>query len=601
MAVLVHLAKRAPAVVSSNELMDHIWAGRVVGINALYRIIASIRRAVGDTTKDPQIIETISRQGYRLIPPIEDTIIASSEKPLILLISSTKDSTSAQKLQTALNKVGAVTLVDHVLINAKSRWRSEAKATIENASLIVFVASKHTEKKGIDLYRHLDTSHKRVFVLKLGISNLNPALMRYPMGNVKAQDIGGLARSIWLHTQNLSNSPSRLHQGTNRPSIVVLPFHTTTGLHDLADNLLTETTYNLSRNPDFFVINSGTARNYVEQPLALGEIGRELNVAYAVVCRLSQFKNKTRLTAELCATDTGHVLWSDQFVCDAQDVYEVNDELARALSAQLHTNVTRREIARVSSQRPLKANAWELYQKARRYDWSSCWLQKSIDELFLAIELEPELAAAHALLSCRMAYQIWYGDVSYLNQARMHLSVANQFAPRDPMTLVANVVVRAHLGESTQALNAAHMAIEVNPNIAELWAYLGFCRGMTGDAAGVESIAFAMRLSPKDPLRYVWHLFEVVCHTQGDRLDDALVSANRSIALNDDWFLVHMFRAAILAMLGRKTDAYASWQRAKQLNAMVSYDAMVIWLNSSNLSTTQREHQLRALRECECY
>ena len=71
MQVLVYLAQRPGAVVSRQELEDHVWAGMVVGYDAVTNTIIKLRRAFGDTSKPPRFIETIPKTGYRLIANVE--------------------------------------------------------------------------------------------------------------------------------------------------------------------------------------------------------------------------------------------------------------------------------------------------------------------------------------------------------------------------------------------------------------------------------------------------------------------------------------------------------------------------------------------------
>lgn len=65
MQVLVVLARAQGAVVSRDELVERCWDGRIVGENALQRIVSRIRRlatAVGGFE-----LETITKVGYRLV------------------------------------------------------------------------------------------------------------------------------------------------------------------------------------------------------------------------------------------------------------------------------------------------------------------------------------------------------------------------------------------------------------------------------------------------------------------------------------------------------------------------------------------------------
>jgi TolB-like protein/DNA-binding winged helix-turn-helix (wHTH) protein/Flp pilus assembly protein TadD/rhodanese-related sulfurtransferase len=70
MEVLVYLARSPGAVVSRSELEATVWAGKVVGHDAVSNAIIKLRKALGDKARNPHIIETIPKTGYRLIAEV---------------------------------------------------------------------------------------------------------------------------------------------------------------------------------------------------------------------------------------------------------------------------------------------------------------------------------------------------------------------------------------------------------------------------------------------------------------------------------------------------------------------------------------------------
>ena len=70
MAVLGCLANADGSVVSRNTLFDSVWPGGVVTDDALTQCIVELRKAFGDSAREPRFIETVPKQGFRLIPPV---------------------------------------------------------------------------------------------------------------------------------------------------------------------------------------------------------------------------------------------------------------------------------------------------------------------------------------------------------------------------------------------------------------------------------------------------------------------------------------------------------------------------------------------------
>lgn len=62
------LAAQPGTVVERNALIETLWRGDwLVGDPALNRVVSETRRAVGDDPRNPALIQTVHRQGYRLV------------------------------------------------------------------------------------------------------------------------------------------------------------------------------------------------------------------------------------------------------------------------------------------------------------------------------------------------------------------------------------------------------------------------------------------------------------------------------------------------------------------------------------------------------
>lgn len=69
MAVLVTLNAAQGRVLTRGELLDAVWPGVTVGEEVLTHAVAELRRALGDSIRDPRFIETVHKSGYRLLTP----------------------------------------------------------------------------------------------------------------------------------------------------------------------------------------------------------------------------------------------------------------------------------------------------------------------------------------------------------------------------------------------------------------------------------------------------------------------------------------------------------------------------------------------------
>ena len=78
--LLLALTRHAPNIVSIDELMDEVWAGRVVNAETVTKRVEMVREALGDDSHEPRYISLVRGHGYRLIVPVEAAAPEASGK-----------------------------------------------------------------------------------------------------------------------------------------------------------------------------------------------------------------------------------------------------------------------------------------------------------------------------------------------------------------------------------------------------------------------------------------------------------------------------------------------------------------------------------------
>jgi TolB-like protein/DNA-binding winged helix-turn-helix (wHTH) protein/tetratricopeptide (TPR) repeat protein len=69
--LLLTLVRRAPNVVTSGELMNEVWAGRVVNDETVAKRVELVRDALGDDSREARYIAVVRGRGYRVIAAVE--------------------------------------------------------------------------------------------------------------------------------------------------------------------------------------------------------------------------------------------------------------------------------------------------------------------------------------------------------------------------------------------------------------------------------------------------------------------------------------------------------------------------------------------------
>ncbi|HTT12406.1 MAG TPA: winged helix-turn-helix domain-containing protein [Burkholderiaceae bacterium] len=139
MALLVVLATRSGEVVSRDALMLAVWPGVVVGDNALTQVVIKLRKALGDTAREPAYVQAIAKKGYRLIAPVrraDEAIgegLSASPQPIDPPAPSQSVQTPAPRRVSRWLLAGSVVAVCiAVLAGYVSTARAPAPAAMQN-------------------------------------------------------------------------------------------------------------------------------------------------------------------------------------------------------------------------------------------------------------------------------------------------------------------------------------------------------------------------------------------------------------------------------------------------------------------------------------
>lgn len=494
------------------------------------------------------------------------------------------------------------------------RWDHAIEQAIEECSdLIVLLSSNSAVSEVVlDEINYALERKKRVLPVVIESCKVPLRLKRLESVRFDSDYDASMQRLLRAITENRSPRASdeaepsfAYHPGQrHKPSIAVLPFETlssSTSAEVLSDGLLTEIVEALSRNSELFVIASATTRGYRDRARNVDQIAKQLRVSYLLFGQLTVLDTRLRVACELVSAGSGRAVWTEHFDRDIADVFAVQDAIARAIAHRLQRGLGAHERSKIVRKAPESLTAWEIFQQARYYEWSYEWLTKSITLLKRAIELDPELAEAHALLAARMAYMIWYGHLDSVAQSLAHAARALELAPDNANCLVCSSVAQNYNGNPQKALNLVERALEINPNSADAWGYNGLYLAVIGrNKEALDMLDYAFELSPKDPVRYLWYAHKAICYVNQDDYETALELFTQSTRLHDQWFWSFMAQAQSHAVLGHAEEARRDWAHAKRLNPIVSVATFKIWLTTSPLTREQQRAVVSAVEKAGC-
>jgi Tol biopolymer transport system component/DNA-binding winged helix-turn-helix (wHTH) protein len=133
-AVLQLLVERAPQVVEKAEIFGVVWKDTAVSDNALTRIVAQLRRTLGDDARDPRYIATVSTRGYRLLPDVR-RLEAEAPLPAIPAAAAPRDAPPGRRklLAVAVAAVVLISIVGYYVMMRRTASTAAAAAIAQAA------------------------------------------------------------------------------------------------------------------------------------------------------------------------------------------------------------------------------------------------------------------------------------------------------------------------------------------------------------------------------------------------------------------------------------------------------------------------------------
>jgi adenylate cyclase len=194
----------------------------------------------------------------------------------------------------------------------------------------------------------------------------------------------------------------------DRPSIAVLPLDNASSdkeqdyfSNGITEDIITE----LSRFSELFVIAHNSSLQYKGKAVDVRQVGRELGVQYVLQGSIRRGGDRVRISAQLIDAVTGIHRWAERYERQLEDVFAVQDEVARTIVAILAAHVNKAETERTLNKPPDTWQAYDYYLRAADAHASYLSSFKAVDiygmrrMLEQSIAIDPNYARAYARLS----------------------------------------------------------------------------------------------------------------------------------------------------------------------------------------------------------
>jgi len=298
-----------------------------------------------------------------------------------------------------------------------------------------------------------DTARETGTLVQATLDGILPPM---PFNQIQCADLkgwnGDTASSGW---QKLQGSVAALVKGpgdeadsaepTNsrpqavRASVCVLPFVNMSGEPEqeyFSDGISEDITTDLSKVSALEVVARNTAFAFKGQNPDVQQVAKQLSVSHVLEGSVRKAGDRVRINAQLIDGATGKHVWADRYDRDLTDIFEIQDEISKAIVEALKVKLLPAEKKAIEKRGTSNVEAYDLYLMARQ-QWISGTFgtvrrEESIVRLCReATSLDPDYAQAWALMG------------------------------------LAQLELRFVHGREEDALSSAERALEIDPGLAE--------------------------------------------------------------------------------------------------------------------------------------
>jgi TolB-like protein/Tfp pilus assembly protein PilF len=353
-------------------------------------------------------------------------------------------------------------------------------------------------------------------------------------------------------------------------SIAVLAFEDLSQGGDqayFAEGLSEELLNLLAKIPELQVAGRTSSFAFKGQHRDLREIGEILNVAHVLEGSVRKAGNNIRVTAQLVSTENGFHLFSETYDDELSDIFRVQDDIARQITAALKTELMGAEA--VPDVPETDFRAYELYLEARQkiHLRGGVRLNEASALLDAALVIDPNYAPALAQKAMATALLSnapgSYGDIPQeiaYAEANRYIDKALSLDPELAEAYAVRGLILPWGDQGEKAKQDLERALSINPNLDDANVWLATLLGFLG--RDDEATALLEQVMQRDPL-FPPAMNNLVGEYVGRRdYDKATALIDRYERAGGKASSAFMARGQIAVSLGNYADAYRSYQTA---------------------------------------
>ena len=355
-------------------------------------------------------------------------------------------------------------------------------------------------------------------------------------------------------------------------SIAVLPF---VNMSADADNEyfsdgLSEELLNLLAKVDGLKVAARTSSfKFKKSEADIGEIGKQLNVATVLEGSVRRSGNQARITAQLIKVDDGFHLWSETYDRELDNIFEVQDEIAKAIVDALKLPLLGHDAKPLTSTATTdNFEAYDLYLLGRHHArvYSEEDFNRAVEYFLRAIEIDPSFAAAYSGLADGYLFLSDFGNLPRGEAHQLARSAAEKalaINPDSPEAHTSMGLLLNNLRQNGEAETHFLKALEINPNYVN--ALLWYNNNLANQFRVSEGLSLVKRAMNVDPLSHDVRRNYALQMQRLQRYEDALNEIQAFIAAKPDDPMPYELWGNLLMARGLPQNAVPMFRNAHRL------------------------------------
>ena len=364
--------------------------------------------------------------------------------------------------------------------------------------------------------------------------------------------------------------------------LVVLPFRNMSedaGNELFADGLTEEIISDLSKIHALRVISRTSAMQLKGRQGNLPSLVRELNVQYVLEGSVRKAGDKLRITAQLVDAASDTQLWSEKYGGTMQDVFDIQERVARAIADALRVKLTPEESREIAARPIADAAAYEHYLRARA--GLLTYTEGGLRQAMADVERGLAVAGENVLMLSvkgEVAWQLFNLGVAGHEQLDEVLAIAKRVEALAPGSAHVDRLLALHAAHTFRLAEAAQRlkrVVAADPSDTFAMGMLAFSGGLLDRPEAARP--YAARVMALDPLSPLNQSIAGWLEFMDGRFEEAVSLTTASYARESDSPQGSFIHALALAASGRIADAIDVTEAIER----VKPDDSVTWFSSA--------------------